>query len=282
MFYTYIKRQILEKVNSNFKNNPAFYEVLTYIKFLLTDCVAIKINNDEIIIELSKNTDNIQVAGFISIKINSSSIKITKNLTTRYRNDYYPNNFITYYDTIAVNIDYNENNEITICTDYKKENDITHTDDELNVSTEHTETVYNEYGIMTKEETSVRNPIKLKRNETNIIYTMPVSYKETLTRQYIDTARLHIETADDTIYDGSVKVRFCGSAKNMYYAGSKGNSVICRLSNKEIKEIIDREPNQQVRDGLLKLSLGRTTYQYESEKDPYFISIESSGFNQKK
>jgi hypothetical protein len=100
------------------------------------------------------------------------------------------------------------------------------------------------------------------------------SVKMSLYRNSIDIATMHYvdkendhEYLAETLLDQGVGLR---KMKEQDYSLFNNNVEILGLSSDAIEEMIQKEKDPKVQEGLRELSKGRATYYYSSDEDPHF------------
>lgn len=99
-------------------------------------------------------------------------------------------------------------------------------------------------------------------------------YRELLTREKLDTARLVVEDKKKNIkYNATVRLSSQCGLKNMYlYMPALPEDItIMPLLPAEIDELIQSEKDPRVAAGLRKYAVGRDQYFYNSSDDRYFV-----------
>lgn len=282
-------------VNEKFKDNPAFSNVIAEL--------------DGEISRMNMGTDyeNIQVTetdSSISFKYSSvtnsnytMSIEIQENgnircLTTESKTDHLDNTKqMRKKDITEINISIDDQGYITNETHFGHLNDLDCQNYQCNVQSSARKEEYNPEGIMVTSEYKLYNEYKqpfdidglplvgaLQKDAFRIGSAADngYSYKEIISRRMFDTGRLYIDDKrNNQNYSGIVQLSGeYGYRKLGYLLHNYQPQTINPLSNDQIEQEINKDPNEKVRQALRNISHGRDTYYYSSLDDPSFHSSE--------
>lgn len=181
--------------------------------------------------------------------------------------------------------------ESTFEVHYGYLDDIDCKQNECNVSNSARKTVYDKSGIEIEKNFVSNNTYKQSFSMDNLPYTgslgmarealVPGSlsnsryvYKEIVRRDKFDTARVSIDDRDrERKFNSVVELSGEHGYRNMYIAGNSfGPRTIQNLTTYQIEEMLNKETNPRVKEGLKEYAAGRDVYFYSSADDPYFVS----------
>lgn len=110
--------------------------------------------------------------------------------------------------------------------------------------------------------------------------------KTIVTRDKLDTARMSVEDEHGIIYDSTVSLNDQYGLREMVPALAVNQYpervVIPALSHDKIEEMISREKNPKVAEGLRKYAVDRESYSYDSSLDKGFVCEVTSQTNKAK
>lgn len=305
---TELRSNILSKlfdlgIIPKFKENPALSSALAEIDGLIDTIPADKIGENVRVKQVDKaitftcadEDDNVYAFGITSYEPASfKCFLLTEKLAV------YPNEEpVQQRNVIEKIVSIEENNYLNITTSGSTIDNYECPIGKCNNSVWQENERYSAEGIMTKKEI-----INYKRGEINDDYKtvsidrmlyIPrkskiafdefieslISKKTTISREYLDTARIFINDKENNrVFASSVPLNQENGLRNMevedHYLNAPAEVFIPPVEDWEIDLMITSESNPKVQEGLEHLASGRNKYSYDSTTDKLF---ERTGYN---